>query len=61
MVMLNKKIRNKNGTFSIEYAFCILVVIAALVGISIYFTRAICGKFRASADVFGYGRQYSPP
>lgn len=53
--------RNKNGTFSMEYAFCILVVIAALVGMSIYLSRAICGKFRASADTFGYGRQYDSP
>lgn len=53
--------RNKSGLSSVEYAFCILVVILALVGMSIYLSRAFCGRFRSSADVFGYGRQYQPP
>ena len=43
-----------------EFAFSMAIVVAALLAISVYLTRAICGKMRASADVFGYGRQYSP-
>lgn len=52
---------NKKGMFSIEFGFLMVVVVAALLAMSVYLTRSICGKFRASADVFGYGRQYSPP
>lgn len=52
---------DRKGMFSIEFAFTLAVVVAALLAISVYLTRSICGKFRASADVFGYGRQYSPP
>ena len=57
---MNKKAGNK-GFSSLEYAVFIAVVILALVGMAAYFTRAISGKMRSSGDVFGYGRQYTPP
>ena len=57
---MNKKAGN-NGFSSLEYAVFFAVVILALVGMTAYFTRAISGKMRSSGDVFGYGRQYTPP
>ncbi|OGX17149.1 MAG: hypothetical protein A3K83_03725 [Omnitrophica WOR_2 bacterium RBG_13_44_8b] len=57
---MNKKAGN-NGFSSLEYAVFIAIVILALVSMSAYITRAISGKIRASGDVFGYGRQYTPP
>jgi len=44
--------------FSLEYAATIAIVVAALLAMSIYLTRAISGKMRSSGDVFGGGRQY---
>jgi hypothetical protein len=49
--------RNK-GMFSLEYAVVIIVIIAALLAMSVYIRRAVCGRLRGSADVFGGGRQY---
>ncbi|MFH0827151.1 MAG: hypothetical protein V1923_04635 [Candidatus Omnitrophota bacterium] len=46
------------GFLSIEYALTIVIVVAALLAMSIYLTRAISGRMRASGDVFGGGRQY---
>lgn len=46
--------------FSLEYAVLIAILVAALLGMSVYIKRAICGKMRGSADTFGYGRQYAP-
>jgi Flp pilus assembly pilin Flp len=42
----------------IEYAVLIVVIIAALLGISVYLKRAVSGRWRESADTFGHGRQY---
>lgn len=49
-----------NGSVSLENAVLIAIVIAALIGMSVYLRRSICGKFRQAGDSFGYGRQYSP-
>lgn len=54
-----KKIQSK-AFFAIEYAILIAVVTAALIGMMVYMKRALCGKWRTSADTFGYGRQYEP-
>lgn len=43
-----------------EYAVFIAVIIAALVGMQFYVKRAVCGRYRQAADVFGSGRQYEP-
>ena len=56
---MNKKMRNK-GMLSLEYAVLIAILVAALLGMSVYLKRAVCGKLRDSADTFGYGRQYRP-
>jgi len=55
----NTKTKNK-GSLSIEYALLIAVVIAALVGMSVYFIKALSGRWRQAADTFGSGRQYEP-
>lgn len=55
----DKKMRNK-GMLSMEYAFLIVAILAALLSMFVYLQRSICGKWRESADTFGYGRQYQP-
>ena len=45
---------------AIEYAVLLAIVVAALVGMSIYMKRALSGKWRAVGDGFGFGRQYEP-
>lgn len=54
-------IKNRRGVSTLEYAVLISVVVTALVGVSIVVQRAICGKFKQSADVFGHGAIYSEP
>ena len=41
----------------IEYCMIVAILAGALVGIQIYLKRAICGRWRQTADVFGFGRQ----
>jgi hypothetical protein len=53
--------KGKKGTFSLEYAAVIVIFVAALLTISVYIRRAICGRLKASGDVFGGGRQYQYP
>ena len=45
---------------AVEYAVLIAIVVAALVGMSVYAMRALSGKWRQAGDTFGYGRQYEP-
>lgn len=45
----------------IEYLLILTVITAALLGMQIYMKRAISGRWRQSADVFGHGRQYDAP
>ncbi len=54
-----RKLKNR-GMLSLEYAVVITILIAALLAMSVYIRRAICGKLRESGDTFGYGRQYAP-
>ena len=55
------KMRNLKGASIIEYSLIVAVVVAAILGMQIYFKRAICGRWRQAADTFGYGRQYDAP
>jgi Flp pilus assembly pilin Flp len=50
----------RKAFLAIEYTILIAVLIAALIGISVYLRRAISGKWRDAADTFGFGRQYYP-
>lgn len=36
------------------------IVVAALLGMSVYIQKALCGRWREGADTFGYGRQFEP-
>ncbi len=51
--------KNKAYAF-VEYAFLISLVITGIMAMSVYFRRAISGKWKDSADSFGYGLQYEP-
>lgn len=48
----------KRGSMSIEYAFLIAIVVAAVIGMSFYIRRAFCGRWREAGDMFGHGRQF---
>lgn len=50
-------INSRRGSLSLQYACLIAVVVAALLTMSIYLKRSLCGKWRAVGDSFGYGRQ----
>jgi len=54
------KPRLLKGFSLVEYALVIAAVAFGLIGMSVYLKRAVCGKWKQSADVFGYGRQYDP-
>ena len=55
------KMRNLKAASIIEYSLIVAVVVAAILGMQIYFKRAICGRWRQAADTFGYGRQATSP
>ena len=50
----------QRGQSAIEYAALIGIVVAALVGMSVYTKRALMGKWRQAGDTFGHGRQFEP-
>jgi Flp pilus assembly pilin Flp len=57
----NKVIRGiVRGMTVIEYALLISAVSIALLGMGVFLRRAVSGKWKQSADVFGFGRQYDP-
>ena len=53
--------RRPRGFATLEYAGLIVAVVAALVFMQYYLRNVISGHVKASADTFGYGRQYVPP
>ena len=55
-----KQLQSKKAVALIEYAVFILVIVLAVIAVQDYLRRAISGKWKASADAFGYGRQYQP-
>lgn len=52
------KCLHQRGFLTIEYAVFIAIIVAALIGMSVYIKRALGGKWRQAADTFGFGRQY---
>jgi len=50
----------KKAVSLIEYCVLLAVVAAALVGMQIYLKRAVCGNWKQTGDVFGFGRQFDP-
>ncbi|MDI6606056.1 MAG: hypothetical protein QME65_02805 [Candidatus Omnitrophota bacterium] len=55
---LRQKNQQRSAFSVIEYTFLIAIIAAVLIGMSIYLKHALCGKWRAVGDTFGYGRQY---
>jgi hypothetical protein len=52
---------NPRSVSTIEYAFLFIIVVAALMGMAIYFKRGLSGRWREAVDEsFGHGRQYDP-
>lgn len=51
---------HRRGIFAIEYVVLIVMVVATLLGMTIYTMRALCGRWRDVGDAFGHGRQYEP-
>ncbi|MDD5080345.1 MAG: hypothetical protein PHH68_08530 [Candidatus Omnitrophica bacterium] len=60
--MKNSKMSRRviKGMTVIEYALLISAVAVAFLGMGVFLRRAVSGKWKQSADVFGFGRQYSP-
>jgi len=50
----------KKGISTLEYSLLIAVVVAAFLGMQIYFKRALSGSWKSSIDQFSFGRQYGP-
>ncbi|MBU1726895.1 MAG: hypothetical protein KJ880_04635 [Candidatus Omnitrophica bacterium] len=51
-------IRCRKGLSSIEYAFLIIIVVAVVLIMQMYFKRALAGRWKADMDALGAGRQY---
>ena len=46
---------------TLEYSFLFIIVVAAFLGMAIYFKRAFSWRWRGTVDdSFGHGRQYDP-
>lgn len=53
-----KSLRRAYST--LEYMLFTMIIIAALLGMSMYLVSALGGKWRGVGDTFGHGRQYEP-
>lgn len=58
--MKRLKVQKIKGSLLIEYACLIAIVTGAVLAMGIYFKSAVCGRWKQSADSFGYGLQYAP-
>jgi len=56
--MLSKSLNQKKAQSFITYTMLIVIVVAALLAMRVYFLRAMQDKIRQTADVFGQGEQY---
>ena len=54
------KLQVTRGQSILEYAVCMAVIAAMLLGMAVYVKRALCGRWRQVGDVFGSGRQFEP-
>ncbi|MBM3243644.1 MAG: hypothetical protein FJZ12_02250 [Candidatus Omnitrophica bacterium] len=55
-----ERLLNK-GVSTLEYIAIIMIICSALVAMSLYYRRALQGKYRQAADVLGLQEQYTPP
>jgi Flp pilus assembly pilin Flp len=53
-----KRLAKRQGFLAVEYAVLVIILVAALLSMSVYVKRSLCGSWRKAADTFGYGRQY---
>jgi Flp pilus assembly pilin Flp len=58
---MTRTLLKSKGASTIEYAVIVAVVVAGLICMQIYLKAALCGRWKAMADVFGGGQQYEPP
>lgn len=58
--MIGKIIKAKKGIVSVEYALLIFILVTAFLGMTLYFKRSFCGKWRNAADIIGSGMQFVP-
>jgi hypothetical protein len=57
---MKKNTQGQRGSLFVEYAAFIVAFVAAFVIMAPLLMRAICGRWRESADSYGYGLQYQP-
>lgn len=57
---MNKIRYNRKAASMVEYTMLLVILIAAFVAGRQYVLRAFAGRWKASADSFGYGMQYHP-
>jgi len=50
----------REGSFMLEHAAVIMIVVAAFLAMAVYVKRAIMGRYREVGDAFGQGRQFDP-
>ena len=55
-----QRLRHKNSFAFIEYIVLLLILMATFLTFKDYFLRALAGKWKATGDQFGYGRQFHP-
>jgi hypothetical protein len=58
MKCLVHKIRDKRAAAMIEYMMLIIIVLGGLYVFQTYISRAMNGRWKATGDSFGMGRQY---
>ena len=56
-----KKLRLKgHGASTIEYTMMIVVLLAAIIVMQKYILRGFVGRWKATGDTYGFGRQFNP-
>jgi hypothetical protein len=55
-----KILRSRKAISSIEVVTVVILVLAAFLSFGGYLQRAMAGRWRATGDAYGQGRQYDP-
>ncbi len=53
-----KKLINNRAVTIVEYVMLVVVIVGALYVMKPYISRAFHGRWKATGDAFGFGRQY---
>lgn len=51
--------KRKNASSTVDYVMIFFVVVAVIVGMSVYVQRTLMGKYKETGDAFSHGRQYN--